>query len=129
MVNVPSLIRFSNSVDLLLYYWPWYGLDSYHMFVCYVCVYITLSFVLWIIVCPFVPFLLAIVLSVCFLFVFFLILFMDSGYPFGILKLYILKFVLVIIIIIILYLPKAIQLIGIYTYNQYKNIFIAEHDN
>ena len=32
-------------------------------------------------------------------------------------------------IIIILYLPKAIQLIGIYTYNQYNNIFIAEHDN
>jgi hypothetical protein len=54
---------------------------------------------------------------------------MDCGYPFGILKLYILKFVLVIIIIILLYLPKAIQLIGIYTYNQYKNIFIAEHDN
>ena len=53
---------------------------------------------------------------------------MDCGYPFGILKLYILKFVLVIIIII-LYLPKAIQLTGIYTYNQYKNIFIADHDN
>jgi len=32
-------------------------------------------------------------------------------------------------IIIILYLPKEIQFIGIYTYNQYKNIFIAEHDN
>jgi hypothetical protein len=30
---------------------------------------------------------------------------------------------------LILYLPKAIQLIGRYTYNQYKNIFIAEHDN
>ena len=36
---------------------------------------------------------------------------------------------MIIIIIIILYLPKAIQFIGIYTYNQYKNIFIAEHDN
>jgi hypothetical protein len=42
------------------------------MSVCYVCVYITLSFVLWIIGCPFVPFHLAIVLSVCFLFVIFL---------------------------------------------------------
>ena len=36
---------------------------------------------------------------------------------------------MLIIIIIILYLPKAIQLKGIYRYNQYKNIFTAEHDN